>query len=57
MDMICANDVSRKDAGFDVDTNCLTLITADDMVSLPLMSKRDAADALLSAALKLKKNG
>ena len=57
LDMICANDVSRKDAGFDVDTNCLTLITADDMVSLPLMSKRDAADALLSAALKLKKNG
>lgn len=57
LDMICANDVSRKDAGFDVDTNCLTLITADDMVSLPLMSKRDAANALLSAALKLKKNG
>ncbi|MBR6526282.1 MAG: bifunctional phosphopantothenoylcysteine decarboxylase/phosphopantothenate--cysteine ligase CoaBC [Clostridia bacterium] len=56
LSMICANDVSRKDAGFDVDTNCLTLITADETVSLPLMTKHEAADALLSAALKLKKN-
>lgn len=54
LDMICANDVSRSDAGFDVDTNKLTLITRDEMCELPLMSKREAADALLSRALELK---
>lgn len=54
LDMICANDVSRSDAGFDVDTNKLTLITRSDVQELPLMSKREAADALLTCALELK---
>lgn len=53
LDMICANDVSRSDAGFDVDTNKLTLLTREDMRELPMMTKRDAADALLDRALEL----
>ena len=53
LDMICLNDVSRKDAGFDVDTNCLTLITEDDHTALPLMTKRQAADRLLDRAMEI----
>ena len=45
-DMVVANDVTAEGAGFDVPTNIATLITKDDTVSLPLMSKRDLADAI-----------
>lgn len=55
LDMICLNDVSRSDAGFDVDTNALTLITRDSVQELPLLSKREAADRLLDALLPLLK--
>ena len=47
-DLIVANDVSRSDAGFGVDTNVITLITAEDVRALEKMSKRAAADAILS---------
>lgn len=53
LDMICANDVSRTDAGFDVDVNAITLITKEDIRPLELMSKKDAAHALLSRAMEL----
>jgi phosphopantothenoylcysteine decarboxylase / phosphopantothenate---cysteine ligase len=53
-DMIVANDVSRPDAGFDVETNCITLVTVGDSASLPLMTKREAADRILDSALKLR---
>ena len=46
-DMVVANDVSRSDAGFGVDTNAVTLITRDDMRTLPLQSKRAVADGIL----------
>ena len=52
LDMIAANNVKQEGAGFQVDTNVLTLITADSETSLPLMSKDAAADALLDAILK-----
>ena len=52
-DLVVANDVSRKDAGFGVDTNAVTLITRDDAAALPLMSKRAAADAILDKAIEL----
>ena len=54
-DMIVANDVTRPGAGFGTDTNLITIITADDMTELPLMSKRDAADAIIDAAAKFLK--
>ena len=52
-DLIVANDVSRKDAGFGVDTNAVTLITGDDLRALPLMTKREAADGILDAVAVL----
>jgi phosphopantothenoylcysteine decarboxylase/phosphopantothenate--cysteine ligase len=47
VDMIVANDVSRADAGFDVETNEVTIITADDEQPLPLQKKHDVAAAIL----------
>ena len=52
-DMVVANDVSRKDAGFGVDTNAVTLITREDMRQLPLMSKRQTADGILDRVAEL----
>ena len=49
IDMIAANNVKTPGAGFAVDTNVLTLITEDMQTELPLLSKEEAADALLSA--------
>ena len=46
-DLIVANDVSRADAGFDVETNVATLVAAGGTTDLPLQSKRDLARAIL----------
>ena len=51
LDMIAANNVKVDGAGFGVDTNILTLITADSEKELPIMSKDEAADALLDEIL------
>jgi phosphopantothenoylcysteine decarboxylase/phosphopantothenate--cysteine ligase len=47
VDLIVANDVSRHDAGFDVDTNAVTLVGAEGEQELPLQSKADVAKAIL----------
>ncbi len=52
-DLIVANDVTQAGAGFDVDTNIATLITAAGQTALPKMRKRELADAILDAILKL----
>ena len=52
-DLVVANDVTEAGAGFAVDTNRVTLLTADDARPLPLMSKRDVADAILDRVLEL----
>jgi phosphopantothenoylcysteine decarboxylase/phosphopantothenate--cysteine ligase len=46
-DLIVANDVSRSDAGFDVDTNAVTLVTAAGAEELPLQAKSAVAGAIL----------
>lgn len=51
--MICANNLKVEGAGFGTDTNVLTLITQEDTVELPLMSKDQAACAILSKALSM----
>ena len=51
LDMIAANNVKVEGAGFGVETNVLTLITAESETELPLMSKDAAVDALLDAIL------
>lgn len=53
VDMICANNLKQSGAGFGVDTNVITLITADNTVELPLLSKDDAANAILNKAVAL----
>ena len=52
MDMIAANNVKVAGAGFQVDTNQLTLITREDLLELPLVTKEAAADLLLDEILK-----
>ena len=47
VDLIVANDVSRADAGFDVDTNAVTLVTAAGAEELPLQAKTAAAATIL----------
>ena len=47
VDVIVANDVSRADAGFDVDTNAVTIVTADADDVLPLQKKTAVATVLV----------
>lgn len=47
LDIIAANNLKTEGAGFGTDTNVITIITADSTKELPLMSKADAAAALL----------
>jgi len=55
LDMIVANDVSRKDAGFQTDTNAVKIIYADGRVEdSPLMGKIDVAHLILDRAKALK---
>lgn len=53
-DMIVANDVSKPGAGFTVDTNAATLITAKGAIERPLQSKVQLADDILDMVLSLK---
>ena len=57
LDMVAANNVKMAGAGFQGDTNVLTLITQDEEVSLPLMSKEDAANKILDRILFLRVTG
>jgi phosphopantothenoylcysteine decarboxylase/phosphopantothenate--cysteine ligase len=54
LDMVVANDITKAGAGFNSDTNIATLITRDDEIELPLMSKRDLADKILDEVIKLR---
>ena len=53
LDLIVANDVSAGDAGFDVETNRVTLIDADGGEPLPLQSKARVASAVLDRVERL----
>ena len=55
LDMVAANNLKVAGAGFQGDTNVLTLITQDEDVSLQLMSKEDAANDLLDKILSIQK--
>ncbi len=52
-DLIVANDVSRSDAGFGVDTNIITLIDRAAVRALEKMTKAEAADAILNRVREL----
>jgi len=48
LDIIVANDVTRKDAGFEADTNICTILFRDGKIEqLPKMSKKELAHKLL----------
>ena len=57
LDMVAANNLKVPGAGFQGDTNVLTLITQDEDVSLCLMSKEDAAGKILDKILSLMGTG
>ena len=46
-DMVVLNDVTKQGAGFDVDTNIVTIITNSDKTDYPKMEKMELADIIL----------
>ena len=54
LDLIVANDVTHAGAGFDVDTNIVTLIDGEGMKELPMMTKREVADGILDRVAELR---
>jgi len=52
-DLIVANDVSRSDAGFDVETNAVTIVGPDGAETLPLQAKVGVAAEILNRVEKL----
>lgn len=48
VDMIVANNVKVEGAGFGTDTNVVTLITEQEIKNLPLLSKQEVADEILT---------
>lgn len=55
-DLIAANSIRDPGSGFGTDTNKITVITADEIYELELMSKDDAANAIIDHSLKIYKN-
>ena len=52
LDLIVANNLKQAGAGFGTDTNVVTLISKEASIQLPIMSKEEVADELLSCILK-----
>jgi phosphopantothenoylcysteine decarboxylase/phosphopantothenate--cysteine ligase len=56
-DMIVANDLTQEGAGFDTDTNIVTLYLRDGReIPLPKMTKLDVANQILDRVLELQKH-
>src|SRR6266446_2178844 len=53
-DLMVANDVSASDSGFDVDHNRIALVSSEGVVELPLLSKQEAAESIIDAAMKIR---
>ena len=53
LDMVAANNLKVEGAGFQGDTNVLTLITQNEEASLKRMSKEDAANVILDKILSM----
>jgi phosphopantothenoylcysteine decarboxylase / phosphopantothenate---cysteine ligase len=57
-DLIVANDVNAEGAGFDVETNVVTLFSRDGRdLPLPRLSKAEVAQRILDEALRLRSIG
>ncbi|MBA2494145.1 MAG: bifunctional phosphopantothenoylcysteine decarboxylase/phosphopantothenate--cysteine ligase CoaBC [Acidobacteria bacterium] len=57
LDLVVANDITKKGAGFNTDTNIATILIKNSRkkIELPLMSKRAMADKILDEIMKLRK--
>ena len=55
LDMIAANNLKMEGAGFQTDTNILTLITKEEEISLDKMTKEKASFVILDKILSLQK--
>jgi phosphopantothenoylcysteine decarboxylase/phosphopantothenate--cysteine ligase len=55
VNLICANSLSTRGAGFAGDTNIVTLITKDRSKVLPMLSKEETSDRILDEIMKLRK--
>ena len=53
LDMICANNLKVKGAGFGTDTNVVTIITKDSVTELPTMTKEEVADRIFNQILTI----
>ena len=56
-DFVVCNDVTKPGAGFDVETNIITIVSPEGEQSFPLMSKREAAERILDRAAALLGSG
>ncbi len=57
LDVIVANDITQAGAGFNTDTNIITIITKDkEPIALPMMSKSEAANHILDQVKNLRRN-
>ncbi len=52
IDMIVANNLKQAGAGFGTDTNVVTILTKEETVELPIMSKEEVADRLLDHIIR-----
>jgi phosphopantothenoylcysteine decarboxylase/phosphopantothenate--cysteine ligase len=57
LDLVVANDITQKGAGFNADTNIATILRrgSSENIEIPLMSKREMADKILDEVVKLRK--
>ena len=56
LDMVVANDITKKGAGFNTDTNIATILTRKGgEIELPLMSKREMADRILDELVNMRR--
>ena len=52
IDMIVANNLRQEGAGFGTDTNVVTLLTKEETLELPILSKEEVADRLITFILE-----
>lgn len=53
LDFIVANDVSKEGAGFDIDTNIVSIIDENSVKDYPIMKKSEIADIIIDRLVKL----
>ncbi len=56
LDLIVANDVTAEGAGFDVETNVVTLIDRHEDRALPCLPKSEVADAILDWVVRARRS-